>query len=83
MNQQEMAGQPSGAKARGTVKGRRIRWGHICGCWFLAVLLYILATSKRAPPEEVQAMVEDTQMLMGVALLPAITRGFYRQFFSD
>ena len=62
---------------------KTLRWGHICGIWFLLVLGYILATSKRVPEEEVPAMIEDTQMLMGIALLPAITRGFYRQFFSD
>jgi hypothetical protein len=64
-------------------KRRNIKWGRLCGLWFLLVLLYMLAGSKRVPPEEVPAMVEQTQLLMGIALLPAIVRIYYRRFFSD
>jgi hypothetical protein len=62
---------------------RHIRWGWVCGVWFVLVLLYGMASSKRVPPEEVPAMVERTQVLMGIALLPAIVRIYYRRFFSD
>lgn len=62
---------------------RNIRWGRICGVWFLLVLGYLLVTSKRVPHDEVPAMVEQTQMLMGIALLPAIVRIYYRTFFRD
>ena len=89
MSQQEMVRLPPAkdiiieAQPVALKRRRRIKWGHICGYWFLLVLLYILATSKRVPDEEVQAMVEHTQMLMGIALFPAIVRGYYRAFFRD
>jgi len=62
---------------------RRIKWGRICGVWFLLVLGYILATNQRITPENEAQLVYETQVLVGLAFLPAIVRGFYRRLFSD
>jgi hypothetical protein len=61
---------------------QRIRWGWVCGMWFVLVLLYGMAGSKRVPAEEVPALVERTQILMGIAVFPAIVRLWYRRLFS-
>ena len=60
-----------------------VKWGRLCGLWFLAVLLYILASGKRVQPEQVPHMIEQTQLLMGIAVLPAVVRIWYRRLFSD
>jgi hypothetical protein len=62
---------------------RNIRWGRLCGLWFLLVLLYILVGSRPIPPEQEAQMIRETQQLMGIAVMPAMVRIVYRRLFSD
>ena len=60
-----------------TRKRRIVTWWRGCWAWWFLVLFYMLATSKRVPPEAVPAMIEHTQLLMGIATLPLIARVNY------